>query len=81
MATNEKRNRLLRARRQDPFWVQNFETAVARIAQSEFCDGKNDQQWKADFAWLLQPDVVAKIMEGKYDNRKPKNPGLFGTPR
>jgi hypothetical protein len=70
-SVNDDRMRKLRGRRQDLFWVSNFEAAVGRVSQSEFCSGKNDRGWKADFDWMLQPNVVTKIMEGKYDSRKP----------
>jgi hypothetical protein len=69
LSVNDDRSKRLRQRRQDSFWVANFEQAVKRVAQSSFCIGGNDRQWKADFDWMLQPNVVAKIMEGKYDNR------------
>jgi hypothetical protein len=68
-SVSEARFKKLRQRRQDSFWVSNFEAAVGRILRSDFCTGKNDRGWKADFDWMLQPDVVTKIMEGKYDNR------------
>lgn len=64
-----KRVQKLKERRKDPFWSQNLKAALGRISKSEFCLGKNDRGWKADFDWILQPDVVLKVMEGKYDNR------------
>jgi hypothetical protein len=66
---SDDRMKKLRARRQDSFWVANYEEAVKRVVRSDFCCGKNDRKWKSDFEWMLQPNVVAKIMEGKYDNR------------
>lgn len=64
------RMRHLKTRRSDPFWVANFEAAVLKATDSDFCNGKNDRGWRATFDWLIgQSDVVAKIMEGKYDNR------------
>lgn len=69
LAVNEVRMKHLRQRRQDPFWVANFEASVTRVLKSSFATGTNDRGWKADFDWMLQPLVVAKIMEGKYDNR------------
>lgn len=84
VAINSDRMKRLNQRRQDPFWVANFEKAVIRVRSSQFCSGKNDRQWRADFDWMLQPNVVAKIMEGKYDNRngegqpaKPRDPSKF----
>lgn len=67
----------LAARRQDSFWVANYEQAVKKVVASKFCNGDNDHQWKADFAWLIErPDAVAKVMEGKYDN-KPETPKKY----
>lgn len=79
-AENEDRMKRLRARRQDSFWVSNYETAVLRVMKSDFCCGKvkSDRPWTADFDWMLQPNVVAKIMEGKYDNRKPSQAVVGG---
>jgi hypothetical protein len=64
------RMRHLKTRRSDPFWAANFEAAVLKATDSDFCNGKNDRGWRATFDWLVgQSDTVAKIMEGKYDNR------------
>ena len=72
-AMSDERWKRLRARRQDSFWVANFEQAVIRVTKSDFCCGKikSDRMWKADFDWMLQSNAVPKIMEGKYDNRTP----------
>ena len=45
--------------------------AIARIEASAFCRGETDRgQWVATMDWLLSaPDVVVKVLEGKYDNR------------
>ena len=50
----------------EAYWLE----VVQRIAGSEFCSGKNDRGWKADFDFLLQPDTSFKVLEGKYDDRK-----------
>jgi len=69
----------LTARRKEPFWVENFAAAVIRISKSSFCTGTNNRQWKADFDFILQRDAIAKIMEGKYDNKAPL--GTNGQPK
>jgi hypothetical protein len=73
-AMSDERWKHLRARRQDLFWVANFEQAVLRVLKSDFCNGKipptnGHRVFKADIDWMLQSNVVAKIVEGKYDNR------------
>lgn len=52
----------------DEFWRE----VIWGINQSEFCLGKNDRGWKADFDWFVRTDTAAKVIEGKYAN---KNPG------
>jgi hypothetical protein len=55
-------------------WVEAFD----KIQNSDFCLGKNDRQWKASFDWILQPDTLTKILEGKYDNKDSKEKNLWG---
>lgn len=65
------RTKALTSRRKDPYFVENWKTAIVKIAASDFCQGKNDRGWRADFDFFVRPDTIAKVMEGKYDNRKP----------
>lgn len=60
----------LKARRKDEFFVANYEAAIGKLCESSFATGNNDRGWRATFDWFLQPDSVARIMEGKYDNKK-----------
>jgi hypothetical protein len=51
-------------------WVEVF----ARIQASAFCRGENDRGWVATFDWVIgSPDVAVKVLEGKYDDRRPAN--------
>ena len=43
---------------------------MRRIVLSDFCNGKNDRGWKANFDFLLRPNTHIKAMEGAYDNRE-----------
>jgi hypothetical protein len=47
--------------------LERWAAAVRRIARSPFCLGSNDRGWRATFDWLLQPDTLLKVEEGKYD--------------
>ena len=63
-----------RQRAADLRWAENPSTeywteVVKTIASSAFCGGKNDRGWRADFNWLLQPDVHLKVSEGRYGGR------------
>lgn len=49
----------------EEFW----KNVVRRISESEFCLGKNDRGWKADFDFLVKPDTHVKVNEGKYDSK------------
>lgn len=68
--TNPSRDRRSDARMRelpDEEWV----SVIQRIAKSKFCNGDNDRGWRATYDWLLQPDTVLKVMEGKYDHHVP----------
>lgn len=60
----------LRERRRDLWWRENWQAAIESMPKSDFLGGKNEKQWTADVDFFLRPDSVAKIIEGKYDNRK-----------
>jgi hypothetical protein len=64
------RKKHLAARMRDDFFAANWQLAIDLIVKSDFCTGKNDRGWVATFDWLLKPDTVTRIMEGRYDNRK-----------
>ena len=74
--TNKRRGQL-RTRWQDEWWRDNWRTALERAGPSRFLNGDNDRGWKIDLEFFLKPDTVAKILEGKYDNRT----GTNGTTR
>lgn len=67
------RSRAVKARlrekgRNADWWRAYF----SRIAASSFCGGDNDRGWKADFDFATRSeDVIANVLEGKYDDRKP----------
>jgi hypothetical protein len=63
------RRRTLESRLKEPFFKANWKDAMLRVRKSSFCCGENDRKWRADFDWFVRPDTVAKIMEGKYDNK------------
>lgn len=49
---------------------ESWVAAIERLSQSEFANGLNETGWVADFEFLIQTTTYAKIIEGKYDNRK-----------
>lgn len=46
--------------------IEVFEKAEA----SDFLKGSSESNFKADFDWLMKDRNMAKVLEGKYDNRK-----------
>lgn len=70
LAMSPTRLKRLAARLKDPFWAENYEAAVDKMALSDFCTGRNGRGWRADFDFILQDNALVKVMEGKYDNRE-----------
>lgn len=65
----KKRQTALAARWKDEWWRDNWKSAIDRGGGSAFLRGANDRGWMIDLEFFLKPDTVAKILEGKYDNR------------
>lgn len=55
--------------------LDEWEAVVKRIAASAFCRGENERGWRADPDFLLRPDTAAKVLEGKYDDRRAQGRG------
>lgn len=70
LVLSDKRRQTLKVRLGEPFFAANWRAALEKVEKSAFCLGDNDRGWKASFDWFISRDVVAKIMEGKYDNGK-----------
>ncbi len=80
LLVSDKRKRALVVRCHESFFLANWKAAIAKVAASRFCLGENDRGWRASFDWFITPDVVAKIMEGKYDgNTNNKTGGPAGA--
>ncbi|MCM8820156.1 MAG: hypothetical protein NC925_05105 [Candidatus Omnitrophica bacterium] len=72
---SENRKKHLRAR-----WKQYngdlsvFEKLFIKTQESNFLRGNNDRGWKPDFDWLINETNMAKVLEGKYDNKENRDP-------
>ena len=64
VVVSDKRRRALECRLRDEFFKTNWRAAIQRMASMPFLLG--EKGWKASFDWFIQPDSVAKIIEGKY---------------
>lgn len=56
--------------KENPNLITDFEKALDYISVSDFCRGNNERGWTADFDWIMKPDTINKILEGKYNNQK-----------
>ena len=75
----DKRRRSCQARLKDD-GLEAIQRAIAKIPQSDFLCGRTGD-WSADFDFLMQPDSVTKILEGKYDARNGNSVGIRPTQR
>ncbi len=66
----DKRRKAMQARWREPWWREHWRIALERAGPSSFLRGGNDRGWVIDLEFFLRPDTVAKILEGKYDNRQ-----------
>ena len=76
----EKRKRALTARYKD-LGIEGFQELFDIANASDFICGGGEKGWKADFDWLIHPDNITKVLEGKYDNGNRSNvPGVVVMP-
>lgn len=59
--------------------IETFDTLFRTAESSDFMKGKNNQNWKADFDWMMVAGNFMKVLEGKYNNRQPEVRGSFDT--
>ena len=55
----------------------NLDEIFHKVAASPFLCGNNGRGWRADFDWIMKPDNLLQIFEGKYDVAKAKNNSSF----
>jgi len=66
----DKRKRAIQTRWKDSWWREHWQRALEVGSQSAFLRGDSGG-WKISFDWFLNPDSVAKIIEGNYSGGKP----------
>lgn len=67
---SEKRKKAIRARMKTGYTLEDFKRLFQMAEQSDFLKGKNSRDWSADFDWMIKDSNMAKILEGKYTDRK-----------
>ena len=68
LALSRGRRSRLAARLREPLFRGNWRECLARIQKSAFLRGENARGWRANIDWLAQPDALAKVLEGRYDD-------------
>jgi len=65
----DARKAKLRTRWQEPAFRDGWARAVESVAESTFCQGKNDHGWVVSFDWLIRnTENYVKALEGRYAN-------------
>ena len=72
---NPTRSSKLKARLRECGGIEGWRIACEKIEASSFCTGGNKDGWRASLDFMLQASSFTKIMEGTYDDRRPKRPG------
>jgi uncharacterized protein YdaU (DUF1376 family) len=69
---NQTRRVSLRLRLKECGGLDGWAAALDKLEASSLCRGANDRGWVADFDFLLQAKSFTRLMEGRYDDRKPQ---------
>lgn len=66
---NNKRKQLIRkAYNLDSMGREGFTKLFERAVKSDFLNGNNNNNWKANFDWLIDVENLTRIFEGNFDN-------------
>lgn len=76
---SSSRERAITARLKE-FTVEQFETAFRKAQASKFLTGKNKNNWRANFDWLMNATNFAKVLDGNYDDYVAPHDGMSGKP-
>lgn len=59
------------------FGAERIKSAFTKANNSRFLTGNKGYEWKATFGWIINPEHIASILDGKYDDyrrvNKPSN--------
>ena len=74
----EAKARFLREFRGDMGEVRAF---FRKVEASDFLCGRNGHGWTASFDWLMKSANAIKVLEGTYDNKRPRAPDIERIPQ
>ena len=75
---SDKRKREAKTRFRREFHGQMGEVCAffRKVEASDFLCGRNGHGWSANFDWLMKSANAIKVLEGTYDNKKPRAPNI-----
>lgn len=62
------------------FTVEQFTSVFKKAEASKFLTGKNKNNWRANFDWLMNATNFAKVLDGNYDDYVAPHDGMSGNP-
>ena len=59
----------------EQYGEESLQRAVANVADSSFLLGTspNSHGWTVSLGWMMRPDHLENILQGKYQDKKPRN--------
>lgn len=73
------RERVIKTRIKE-FSIKQFQTLFKQAQASKFLTGKNKNNWRANFDWLMNATNFAKVLDGNYDDYVAPHDGMSGNP-
>lgn len=67
----DKRKSHIKQRLQE-FSLEEIFKVIEIASKSDFLNGHNNKNWKANFDWIINPNNFVKILEGNYNNKNSK---------
>lgn len=68
---SESRKKAIKARLKI-YNVDDFKKMFEMAESSSFLKGSNNRNWNATFDWLIKDSNMAKVLDGNYNNKSPK---------
>ena len=66
---SDARKKAIKARLRQ-YSIDDFTEMFEKAEASDFLKGGNDNNWSANFDWLIKDANMAKVLDGNYDNKK-----------
>ena len=76
MSDKRKREAKTRFRREFRGDMGEVRAFFRKVEASDFLCGRNGHGWTASFDWLMKSANAVKVLEGTYDNRRPRAPDI-----